>query len=255
MKKKNILEGLYQNLSCFSTTVKTIRRNLAGKKFEGEVYVLNKFISPGDVCFDIGAAYGRYAFHFSELAGKKGVVYCFEPGDYSFKVLTRVVWFHRLDNVIKVKKALSDRVLTATLEIPYKKKGKIGPSLARLNYDKSVDGFEQNLVAVTTLDKFVEENGVNRINFIKCDVEGAEFLVFKGGKHSIERFKPVVLCEIDEEFLKKNKVTPKEFFEFFYSLGYKSYIFKDNHFTEVNGRLEDHNYFFIPADSRFIKTL
>lgn len=251
-----MFEKFAQNLSCLSTTIKTIRRNIQNKKFESEVYVLDKFLTHGDICFDIGAAYGRYAYHFSSIVGATGQVYCFEPGDYSFKVLSRAVRFHRLNNVIKIKKALSDRLTTAELTIPFKGKNKMGPSLAHLNFEKSdEDGIHQSDVEVITLDHFVDTEGVGQINFIKCDVEGAEYLVFKGGRKTIERFHPVVLCEIDEEFLQKNNATPDEFFSYFYDIGYKSFIYKNNQFREVNRSLENHNYFFIPANSPTIARL
>ncbi len=59
----------YQEVSCLSTIFKTIKRNLQQKKFEDEIYLLNKFISSGSICFDIGAAYGRYALPMSRLVG------------------------------------------------------------------------------------------------------------------------------------------------------------------------------------------
>lgn len=46
------------------------------------------------------------------------------------------------------------------------------------------------------LDNFIEKNKISNVDFIKCDVEGAELFVFQGGLTTIERFKPIVISEI-----------------------------------------------------------
>lgn len=51
-------------------------------------------------------------------------------------------------------------------------------------------------VKVDTLDKVIEQISPNKLSFIKCDVEGKEFDVFKGGEKTITKYKPVILVEI-----------------------------------------------------------
>jgi len=238
-----------------STTFKTIRRNLAGKKFESEVYELNRFIKEGSVCVDVGAAYGRYAFHISKLVGKKGKVYCFEPGDYSYKVLSAVVKYHKMNNVVKVKKALSDSKGIEKLIIPIKERGQIGPSLARLGDAADSDEISQDNVEVTTLDDFCVENGVQKVAFIKCDVEGAEVKFFKGAEKVIDRDKPVILCEVEGEHLIKFGSTPEQFYDSFIKKGYKIFILRDKKFIKVESMNENHNYFFIHSSSEAINML
>ena len=236
---------IYQELSCFSATFKTIYYNIRKKKFEREAYVLNKFIHFGSVCFDIGAAYGKYTLTMSKLAGNTGHIYSFEPGNYSYKVLSNIVKFHRLENVTLVKKALSDKTGAANLAVPIKGSGKLGKGLAYLcsSFDSNVI-FEK--VEAVTLDEYCSGKNIPNIDFIKCDVEGAELLVFRGAKHCIEHYNPTILCEVNIEFLlNRFNSTPSQIYDFFNQRDYKAFFLKDNKFECVSSIIEKRNYFFI----------
>ena len=81
-------------------------------------------------------------------------------------------------------------------------------------------------IEITTLDNFVKKNKIQRIDFIKCDVEGFELSVFKGAKKTLRKFKPVVFVEIEERHTKKYKINPQDVLDFFKNIGYKSYSVK-----------------------------
>ena len=92
---------LYQNLfSLPSTIIKTVRRNCQGQKFEPEVEALSKLMHQGNYCFDVGGAYGRYAFPLSGMVGTKGKKFSYEPGSYSYKVFSFVKFYLVLKNVV-----------------------------------------------------------------------------------------------------------------------------------------------------------
>lgn len=189
------------------------------------------------------------------MVGEKGTVYCFEPGDYSYKVLSAVVKYHKMNNVVKVKKALSDSKGIEKLIIPIKDRGQIGPSLARLGDVADSDEISQDNVEVTTLDDFCEENSIEKVTFIKCDVEGAEFKFFKGAEKIIDRDKPVILCEVEGEHLIKFGSTPEQFYDSFEAKGYQVFILKDKEFIKVDSMKKNHNYFFIHSSSEAINML
>jgi len=237
----------YQALSCFSTTFKTIKRNLQGIKMEGEVAVLPKFIAAGSVCLDIGGAYGRYALPMSRVVGPSGKIYSFEPGRYSFRVLTAIIKFHGLKNVVAVKKALSDREGTIKLFSPLKKGGKIGPSLSYIGEVRPEQVLSED-VEMTTMDRYCARNNIVKIDFIKCDTEGAEFSIFQGGKDMIEKNRPVILSEIDRGNLSRYRQTVEQVQEFFAGLKYKAYIYRNNTFIPAASLNEATNYFFIPEE-------
>jgi len=242
---------IYQKLSCLSATFKTIYYNIQNKKFEREVYALNRFVTSGSICFDIGAGYGKYTFMLSKIVGNTGHIYSFEPGNYSYRVLSNIVKFHRLKNVTLVKKALLDKKGFSTLAIPIKESGKLGKGIAYVcsNFDP---GFVYEKVEQTTLDDYCLENGISNIDFIKCDVEGAELLVLKGGKSCIERYKPVILCEVIKEFLDRFGLNLSDIHNFINQINYKIFILKDDRFEKIDQITQNHNYFFIHTAKTFI---
>lgn len=239
------------SFSRFSTTFKTIYRNIYHKKFEPEIYILNKFISAGSLCFDIGAAYGRYTFIMSRLVSDSGHIYSFEPGSYSCKVLSNVVKFHQLENVTIIKKSLSEEDGFTKLTIPIKKGGKIGPSLAYLSLGanpKNIGITEE--VELTTIDKYCSQMQISRLDFIKCDVEGVELSVFRGGEETIRHYQPVVLCEVDKDCMEKFGFHPREIYDFFRNLGYNSFVLEGKEIKGVNEINCPRNYFFIHSSGK-----
>ena len=240
----------YQSLSCLSTAAKTIHRNIRGSKFEPEIKVLDKFLSPGNICIDAGGAYGRYALPMSRLVGESGHVYSFEPGTYSYRVISMVTKFHRLKNVTLTKKALSDKSGVIQLASPVKKSGKIGPSLAYLT-ESNEDNCILEKVEMTTIDEYCSHNNIAKVDFIKSDTEGAELLVFRGAKNIIERSRPVVLCEVDSRSTRRFNYTPDELYEFFRQRDYSYFTLKDDKLKSVESLEEEANYFFVPKDRKF----
>ena len=237
---------LYQNLfSLPSTIIKTVRRNYAGKKFEPEVKALEVLIKLGDFCFDVGGAYGRYAFPLSKIVGDQGRIYSFEPGSYSYKVLSFVKLFFGLKNVTLIKKAVSNKPGSIELCLPSKRSGKLGTSLAHIHSGIKEDSYCET-VEMLTLDDFAGREHLSRLDLIKCDTEGAELLVFQGGQGLIERFKPIVLTEIDASNLARYQQKPSDIVDFFRQWNYKLMIWEAGHFIPATDAENSGNYFFIP---------
>ncbi len=67
---------------------------------------------------------------------------------------------------------------------------------------------------MTTLDCFIRSQSVTKVNFIKCDVEGSELNIWKGGLETLKRFRLVVLTEVIREHLKRCNQAPEDVFDF-----------------------------------------
>lgn len=237
---------LYQDFfSLISTIIKTVRRNCQGKKFEPEVTALSQLIKPQGICIDVGGAYGRYAFPLSKMVGPKGKIYSFEPGSYSYRVFWWVKLLFGLRNVILTKKAVSDKPGEIQLCLPLKKSGKLGTSLAYIKSQKETDSYCET-VSMITLDDFNKQENLTRLDLIKCDTEGSELLVFRGAKALIERFRPIILTEIDEGNLSRYNITVVDLLKFFSPLNYRLMVWDGNRFVPKTYAEEAGNYFLIP---------
>jgi hypothetical protein len=82
---------------------------------------------------------------------------------------------------------------------------------------------------------------LDRLDYIKCDIEGYELNVFKEIKPVLEKHLPYVQIEIAEKNL-------PEMMELFSSLGYTQFGIKDFKFIQENGKqAEDGDFFFVPS--------
>ena len=153
--------------------------------YEAEVQeVLSRFIKPSDVFYDLGAHHGYLALLGSKLVADSGQVFCFEPLPRNMERLRRIVDLNKLQNVTCVPMAASDHCGTAKLYVG-NHKNDYRPSLFPWK------GEEHLAVETTTLDTFI---GSHRApNFIKLDVEGAEFQVLQGAVGLLAGSNPPVI--------------------------------------------------------------
>jgi len=137
---------------------------------------------PGDTVLDIGACIGDTALWFSKLVGPEGRVFAFEPEPSNFKKLLKNIERNRVKNVVPVSAALSDT------------EGKMTISSSGASSMFSPSGGIP--VSATTIDRFVEENKIATVDFIKMDVEGSELNVLRGGTQTIKAWKPKMAVSV-----------------------------------------------------------
>jgi len=155
-------------------------------------------IKSGFVVFDIGANLGAHTLHFAKLVGDTGSVHAFEATEYAYSKLCKNISLNPdiMPRVIATHAFLADRLDREASQ-------KIQASWP-LNADSSVElhqifrgqfhGVGQGIV--TTIDTYVERQGLNRIDWFKIDVDGSELSILKGAKETIERFKPKIMMEL-----------------------------------------------------------
>jgi len=145
-------------------------------------------VEKGDIVIDAGAHFGFFSYHAVERGAEE--VHAFEPNPYVFEILKKHIGLWKIPakpyNVALmsfsgfVELFISDP-LSATATVLKERDGTV---LSSSYYTQSVR------VRATALDEFVEENGIERVDFIKIDTEGAEREIIKGAEKTIREFKP-----------------------------------------------------------------
>src|SRR5690606_3536372 len=129
-------------------------------------------IGPEDVVVDIGANVGVFAV----MAAKRtrGPVLAFEPFPENFRYLERNARANGLTHLRAFRQAVADQVGTTRLYV-----GDMagGNSLIDHNIKGRLEDFIE--VPVTTLRAICEDHGLERIDFLKVDCEGAEGMIFR----------------------------------------------------------------------------
>ena len=163
-----------------------------------EVSVMQRFVRAGDVAFDIGANIGLHSILLSHLIGPEGRLHAFEPNSELVPALKRTL--SGLGNATLHTIALSDKDDESTLFVP---PDDSMASLKDWTADNALGGEgEPRLVTCQQrrMDDLVEEGVLPQPDFIKCDVEGAELLVFQGGRKTLERTDaPIILFEVNKD--------------------------------------------------------
>lgn len=168
--------------------------NFSLRNIEPELVWIKELLSSDAVIFDIGANVGTFLFHFENKL-KPQNIYAFEPNGKLFQRLKRLFPKVNLSAV-----ALSNENTTAQFKVPVIN-GKLVTSRGTLNTDYREKGEEQSqteTVEVVKLDDWILKQNIQNIDFIKIDVEGNEMKTLRGGKSTIQKFKPILMVEMEQ---------------------------------------------------------
>lgn len=150
--------------------------------------LMRKVLKRDSNCVDVGSHTGkilRWMVHLSP----KGIHFAFEPLPHLYRSL--IESFSGVKNVLIYDYALSESEGVSRFQHVITNPGYSG--FLRRRYDRENEVVEEISVRVQKLDNLIPENV--RIDFIKVDVEGAEFLVFKGATRTIKRSRPFIVFE------------------------------------------------------------
>ena len=90
-------------------------------------------------------------------------------------------------------------------------------------------------VPTTTIDEFVKELQIDRLDFIKIDTDGHEFEVLLGARKAIERFKPQIIFELGQYIMEERDISFPDYENFFRKSNYKlSNAANNKKITNVN---------------------
>ncbi len=138
--------------------------------------LLRRIIAPGDICLDIGANIGWYTTLFQKLVGNEGEVHAFEPVPPIFDRLKHNIKVNEPPKNVRLNNfALGDTETTVDLHI-FADLPDGHASIATFDHKE----FEVFPSRMTTLDSYITANGIENVNLIKIDIEGAELMMLKG---------------------------------------------------------------------------
>ncbi len=184
-----------------STKDKSMLPGLLNQTYElNEFNFFKKVLKADWVVLDIGANIGLYSKIASDLVGPAGHIYCFEPAPVTRSILEKNL-VSCLNTTI-VPKAVGSKSGTVTL---YLENENIGCTSVLAKTKNPLD------VKITSIDDFLSENRqIQRIDFIKIDIEGFEEEALLGMVTAL-KFNPILLIELNPNFLRQNGRRPEDF--------------------------------------------
>jgi FkbM family methyltransferase len=253
---------ILEDVRNFATSLRIYQRNRQGRKFEPEAPYMKSIVKPGDVCLHFGGSDGRHSYLMSQHVGPTGIVHVYEPSNYSYAILTRLIRWHGLANVIPHNAAIGAAEGEMILSVPRKASGHFGRAYGVVSDrggtasdEKLATGnateFVDQKTAVVSLDGLMAAENLRRVDFIRCDVEGAEIRFVEGGRTTLERDLPSLLIELHPFSLQRNFGSSAEAVrDYFLGLGYRMWQLTDDdsalkESTEIDPKRRWKDYFFI----------
>lgn len=209
-----------------------------------------RLVKAGFTVFDIGANIGWYTINIAKA--KKGVkLFSFEPIPKTFRELAQNLKINRISTPIKSESTarifnfgFSNR--QGEMIFYCYKEGPGNASMRNLSKKKNVERIKCQVVR---MDDFIEKKKI-KVDFIKCDVEGAELPVIQGGLVSIKRDKPIIFVEMLRKWSAPFGYHPNDIISLLRSLGYRCFVIKKGRlfqFDKMDEKTVETNFFFLHA--------
>jgi FkbM family methyltransferase len=153
----------------------------------------------GDIVVDVGAHMGKYTIIASKRVGANGKVIAIEAHPGNYEMLNRNIKLNGLTNVTTLNYAVYSKESKIKLFLPDEESGYTMHHSVMFNYLSSkypLQGKDNEKfieVNANTLDNLLQKNGILQVNWIKIDVEGAEFEVLKGSANILSISKDISL--------------------------------------------------------------
>ena len=163
-----------------------------------ETIYLKQFLQPNMVFMDIGANQGE----FTLLAARhltQGKVISFEPVSAYRALLEANVALDQFTNVLVQPFGLSNESLSLPIytSLAPVHQGSVHDGLSSL-YATNERSSLQEMIELRILDELWDTWELDRLDFIKIDIEGAELFALKGGRKVLEKYRPDILIEVSE---------------------------------------------------------
>lgn len=215
--------------------------------FESEL--ITKIVTNDSVVFDIGAHIGWYSLNCAKRS-PNSVIYAFEPIPQTFKILSSNVERNALKNV----RVFNFGFLDSNQEGKFIYSEQYSPraSLANLLDDCSNNPVIESVSCpLRKLDDVAKQLQIQRLDFLKCDAEGAELAIFQGGLETIQQFLPIIFAELYEPWCRKFGYDPDSVIDLLSPYGYGCYLVGNGTVQEIHHIVKDeenYNFYFLHKD-------
>ena len=179
-----------------------------------------RIVRRGDIVLDIGANIGAHTLHLAQAVGAAGKVWAIEPTDYAMA---------KLKANIALNPGLAARIVCCQLMLVDRTEGYEVPPLhsswpltgeADLHARHRGRLMSTKNASAVTLNSFVRESGIERIDFIKLDIDGHECSMLRGARTALAALRPAILLELSPHQLDETGGSIEELVDLLAATGY-----------------------------------
>jgi FkbM family methyltransferase len=207
-----------------------------------QLRLLETLLGDDGVFIDVGANQGEFTIAAANVS-RRGAVIAFEPvAEYRQRLLENIQ-LNGFNNVVVIPTALGENEESLPIYVSNKEfaDGTRHDGLATLFATQDRSDLRE-VVVVRTMDKVLTELGVDRVNLIKLDIEGAEWTALRGAADTLERFRPLLMLEIGRQTCRAAGYEPEDFVEWLAGHHYRLERILDDGRTRPlpRGKLDDY---------------
>lgn len=182
-----------------------------------EAHFFKQMIAPGMTVIDVGGNIGQYTLLAAKRVGPRGQVHTFEPAAENHAILQRNIQ----------RNGFSDRVVLNKLAVGAERKQEKliltpdgGSNWVSTSGANPGEGDASEVIACETLDDYLAEKGLAKVDFMKIDAEGSDLNVLKGAVKTLETHHPTLFVEFANRVLVKYGASSEAMLQFLLQLGY-----------------------------------
>jgi FkbM family methyltransferase len=199
-------------VSIHLNTAERIERLMWAGAYERDlVQTLKSHLKPGMVFVDVGANIGYFSSIAAALVGQAGHVYAFEPSPACFTRLRQNLT--AFEQATCYRSAVSDSNDPVNMYLHPTESG-----WASLYSDRDLP--QEIQVQSTRLDDWAQRAGLHRIDMLKLDIEGGEYVALAGAYSVIRRFRPIIIAELNGVCLARSRRSPEDVLRLLAEAGY-----------------------------------
>lgn len=174
------------------------------KPFQHPV-IISKFCKTGTTVIDIGANIGEWSLPMARSIGEEGRLISFEPIPYLCDSVNKTFRINGIFHARCFPIAISNKIGNAKLFMNCGKEEILNIGASSIEGPPSENSTTIE-VQTATLDEFISIHKVDRISFIKIDVEGHEYAVIEGAVQTLSTHRPVLTIEVGNESSEKREL-------------------------------------------------
>jgi FkbM family methyltransferase len=188
---------------------------------------IQRNLGPGAIAVDVGANIGAHTLLCARQVSSQGRVFSLEPESRNFARLLENLSINQVECVTAIRSAVCSAEGTVQLHVFGAEA--YGQHSLGIPQGLPPRDFIKSSVAAVTLDGLASQYGLDRIDLLKVDVEGAELEVFKGAKKLfLEKRIGCLVFEVSVPMLKGMGVETSMLFDFLHQHDYKTYQILDD---------------------------
>ncbi len=212
----------------YITTISPVKRHLffTNKYEERDTQIIMRLLKDGDYFFDIGSNFGWYSIAVCDVVAPKGRVVAFDMVPELMAEFKRNIDLNNANNMITVENiALGDH--EGVVDYLYSSDTEMGNFQPEMLKDGSKEistsALKHGHARMTTLDQYVTERAILRIDCMKIDIDGAEVPLLRGARTTLATLQPAIVIEVSERGQQAQGHTCREIFEELAQHGYSFY--------------------------------